>query len=383
MPVDRINKGSTDNTVCIDLIPRTGHEPSLDLMFKYVQDFLRNIGCIDGIKILSDIFKQIESQNRGYELVIELQRTIDQTLSSRFGIDGLITELNIIWLNFLENQNSDTVYTLPIPERFNVSLLNALFKFLGRSEYRTCDDSDRILVSIVYMASMGMIYKDDRKSRYLILRRFDSCFQPFKSRSSHPILEDIRHSFVHNNIWISESSIHLINEGREVNFEYTATREEIMKVTFKLMDSVKYLPCSDDQSWYVHNLTYDIEPFLRKESTLSKQAYLRCLEMTTVLAEETMWTSFEKLFKKMKRNDETERFIKKYLHGTDVHIARNTIAHEWFWDKTMQKWFLNGERIDMFLLKMLILSEAPFVEASILGIGEAVRHPERVTFESC
>lgn len=248
MPADRINKGLTDNTICIDLIPRTGHEPNLGLMFKYVQDFLCNIGCVDGIKILSDIFKQIESQNREYKLVIELQRTIDQTLSSRFGIDGLITELNKIWLNFLENQNSDTVYTLPIPERFNVSLLNALFKFLGRSEYRTCDDSDRILVSIVYMASLGMIYKDDRKSRYLILRRFDSCFQPFKSKSSHPILEDIRHSFVHNNIWISESSIHLINEGREVNFEYTATKEEIMKVTFKLMDSVKYLPCSDDQS---------------------------------------------------------------------------------------------------------------------------------------
>ncbi len=379
MSEDKADQASTDDTVCIDLIPETSREPRLDDMFRYVRDYLNNIGCDDGSRILDDILHRIRSQNRDYRPVMELQKTIDMTLQSRVGIKGLFTRLNNFWSDFLENQSPGIAYTLPVPDRFNVSLLNALFRFLGKTEHGSCDGDDMILVSIVFMASMGMIYKDDRGSDDPILNRFDDCFQPFESGSPHPVLEDIRHSFIHNNVWISGSEIRFVN--KDVNFEYKVTEDEMSKVMFRIVDSIGDLPCSDNRSEYIHRLVYDVGPFLRGNSESSEQAYQRCLEMATVLVVETMWTSFNELLRNMRRNDDLEQFIGEYLCGADVHVARNILAHEWFWGEGTRKWFLNDERIDMFLLRLTILSQAPFVEAAILGLGEAVRHPERVVFE--
>ena len=293
----------------------------------------------------------------------------------------MFTGLYKYWLDFLENQSPDIEYTLPIPEHYNTSLLNALLRFLGKTEYRNCDDNDRILVSIVFMASMGMIYKDDRKSDNQILHKFDVCFRPFESGSPHPILEDIRHSFVHNNVWISESDIHFINKNRGIDFDYNATKDEVKKLTLRIVYSVRNLPCSDNRTEYIRNLVNDIEPFLRGKSELSEQAYLRCLKMATVLVMEAMWTSFDVLFENMNRKDDFEQLVCEYLFGVDVRVARNILAHEWFWDEDTREWFLNNERIDLFLLRLLILSQAPFVEVAILGLGEAIRHPEQVVFK--
>ena len=100
------------------------------------------------------------------------------------------------------------------------------------------------------------------------------------------------------------------------------------------------------------------------------------------MVHETMWRSFDELFSNMKRRDMLERLVNEYLYGVDANVARNTLAHEWFWEpKVSGKWFLNGESNDRFLLRLLILSQAPFVEAAIIGIGEAVRFSEKAVPE--
>ena len=77
MPSNESNQASTGSTVCIDLILGIGSEPRLDQMFGYVQNFLKNIGCGDGLKILDNILQQIKSQNTDYGQVMQLTKTID------------------------------------------------------------------------------------------------------------------------------------------------------------------------------------------------------------------------------------------------------------------------------------------------------------------
>ncbi len=380
-----------------------GLEPNLGPAIKTVMEFMSSIGCWKGLVELDVIFSYYK---RGLVKDVPAETLLiplDECLTSRFGMNWIVSYLNNnLWAQYVPKHGRKV--KLPVPVIDNTSFMNRLLGFMGSSvDFRY--EGDPALVSILFLSSVGMIaYRKNGKCKES-LRPFDECFPLFNHDSPNPILVDIRHAVMHNNVKIGENVICFENRhggNEEVDFRMTVSTEAIQEIALRVAQKIHILDFPDDVSHYLEKLIRDVEPVLSGQVGINNATYDMALRVTIINQVESRWPRTREVIKRltnsnvilgwlnehflldksaesktdMSRDSRTDEDSKNKTDDFPDDI-RDRLAHEW-WNTDIYQIGQRKINPDKYLTNLYVVTELTFVISYVYAICDAAHYSDLI-----
>ena len=384
-------------------VMNNGLEPNLGPVIKTVREFMSSIGCWKGLVELDVILSFYE---RGLVKDVPAETLLvplDECLTSRFGMSWIVRYLNNnLWAQYIPKHGRDV--KLPAPVIENTSFMNRLLGFMGSSvDFRY--KGDPALVSILFLSYVGMIAYREKEKCKESLRPFDEYFPPFNHDSPNPILVDIRHAVMHNNVRIDESMICFENRhgGDEyVDFHMTVSTKTMQDIALRVAQKIHTLDFPDNVGLYLRRLVRDVEPVLSGQIGINNATYDMALRVTIINQYESRWPRTKEVIKRLTNGEKLLGWLNEHflldmsaesktdaskdsrLEG-DSETERNyypddirdILAHEW-WNPDIYQ--IGQRRInpDKYLMNLYVMTELTFGISYVYAICDAAHYSDKI-----
>lgn len=186
-----------------ELMPRFGADASLGDAIQIIKRYLQMISCEDGLRVLEKIEESIKEGECKDELIEELIFQCDR-LPDRFKLNGMIKESFDLWYDYMTSSDRIVPVQIQVPKDTHGNWLPVLLNVLTTWNSNDVGKKERLVVfSTLYLSGLGMMYKSESKRLSLL----DYLFEVQVHEGGHSVLEDIRHSAAHNNVWVTDTSV--------------------------------------------------------------------------------------------------------------------------------------------------------------------------------
>lgn len=308
------------------------------------------------------------------ELIEQLAHSIDSELSSTWRMHNLVWDVHNLLIHFARRIGTGNEIEMQLPMHNKSNLLPMILRILTNSDYGGPNSDDRrSVLTVLFLFGLGMRYSDGKTD----LATFDECFQNYTEEGrSLPVLEEIRHAVAHDDVTMDENVICFVNTHKDgTKCRISFTREQL----FHGFEEVNHhmTEMNIPRTGFMNPFVENIERLADGNVTICEETYRWVVEIGIGLAYERFGKIFDGYLEHLMSEAEKEKFIIRHL-GVNPCCLRNIAMHEWNRENSIE-FTKTGQSMnapsDIFLAKLIILCDAPFVAQSliIMGIGMANR----------